>query len=97
LVLDLKFLYANAEKFNNHTISLDLQSPSDHILLLICTIIKKEFIKEKKKAIVKNSKEEREFVNELRNRISCISILNIINQEMLEELTQDFAFTMKEL
>ena len=34
-VLDLIFLHANAEEFNNHMISLDFQSLSDHTSLSV--------------------------------------------------------------
>ena len=67
-VLDLIFLYTNAEKLNNHTILPDLQDPSNHASLLVHIIIEEEFIQEKKLAIVKNNKEEKEFVNKLRNQ-----------------------------
>jgi len=39
---------------------------------LISIIIEEEFIQERKQSIVRNSEEEKEFVNELRNRISNI-------------------------
>jgi len=44
-------------------------------------------IQDKKQAIVKNSEKEKEFVNELRNRISCINMTNIYNYERLKEVT----------
>ena len=47
-VLDLIFLKTRLEEFNNHIISLDLQSPLDHALLLVSIIVEKEFIQEKK-------------------------------------------------
>ena len=50
-------------------ISLDLWGLSNHASLLVYIIIEKEFIQDKKLAIVKNSKKEKEFVNDLRNRI----------------------------
>ena len=39
-VLDLIFLHANTEEFNNYIISLDFQSLSDHTSLSIYIIIK---------------------------------------------------------
>jgi len=84
------FLYANIEEFNNHSILTDLQGPFDHALLSVYIFIKKEFIQEKKLTIVKNSKEEKEFINKLRNRISCIDTTNILNYGKLEEVTQEF-------
>ena len=37
-----------------------------------------------KKTIVKNNKKEKEFINDLKNRISCINVTNILNCKMLE-------------
>ena len=48
LVLDLMFLCANTEEFNNYFILPSLQEPSDHILLVVHITIEKEFIQEKK-------------------------------------------------
>ena len=92
LVIDLIFFHANVEKFNNHTILLDLWSPSDHASLLVYIIIEKKTIQDKKQTIVKNGEEEKEFVNKLRNRISHINIISIYNQKLLEGITQEFAF-----
>jgi len=47
-VLDLMFLYANTQKFNNYFILTDIQKPSDHVLSSVYIIIKEEFIQEKK-------------------------------------------------
>ena len=80
------FLHVNIKEFNNHAISPDLQSLSDHTSLLVC-IIEEETIQNRKQAIVKNSEEEKEFINKLRNRISCIDIMNIHNSNILEEVT----------
>jgi len=44
LVLYLIFLQAGSVEFNKHEIPPDLWSPSDHTLLLVSIIIKKEFI-----------------------------------------------------
>jgi len=52
---------------------------------------------EKKLTIVKNSKEEEEFINELKNRISYIKITNIHNHERLKEVTQEFASIIEKL
>jgi len=87
LVIDLIFLYANVEEFNNHTISPDLQSLFNHTSLLVCIIIEEETIQNRKQAIVKNSEEEKEFINKLRNRISCIDMMDIHNSNILEEVT----------
>ena len=97
LVLDLMFLHANVEEFNNYVISLDLQSLSDHAPLSVSIIIKEETIQDKKQAIVKNNKEEKEFINKLRNRIGCINTKNIHNCKMLERAMQEFASITEKL
>ena len=53
------------EEFNNHHISPNLQSLSNHAHLLVSVIIEKEFIQKRKQSIVRNSKKEKEIVNEL--------------------------------
>jgi len=83
-VIDLMFLYAESKEFHNYCISPDLQSPSNHTSLLVLIIIKEEFIQERKQTIVKNSEEEKEFINELRIKISSIDITNILNSNTLE-------------
>jgi len=96
-VLDLMFLYVGLEEFNNHLISPDIQSPSDYALLSISIIIKEEFIQEKKQSIVRNSDKEKEIINKLRNRIGSMEITHIINCEMLEHITQEFAIITEDL
>lgn len=97
LVLDLMFLHANGEKFKNDSILTDLWGPSDYAPLLVHIVIKKEFIQEKKVTIVKNSEEEKEFINKLRNRIICIDMTNILNCKKLEEITWELASIIEEL
>jgi len=75
----------------------DLHRPFDHAPPSVHIIIKKEFIQEKKLTIVKNSKEEEEFINELKNRISYIKTTNIHNHERLKEVTQEFASITEKL
>ena len=74
----------NAEEFNNHMISLDFQSLSDHTSLSVYIIIK-------------NSGKEKKFVNKLRNKISCINTTNIYDCEKLEEVTQEFTSIVEKL
>ena len=65
--------------------------------LLISIIIKEEFIQERKQTIVKNSEEEKEFINKLRIKISSIDITNVLNSNILEWITQEFAIIAKDL
>jgi len=46
---------------------------------------------------IENKPLSREFINELRNRISCINTTNILNCEMLECVTQEFASVVEKL
>jgi len=70
---------------------------SDHTSLIFHIAIKKEFIQDKKWTIVKNSEEEKAFVNELRNIVDCINLTNISNCEVLEGITQEFASVTEKL
>ena len=97
MVIDLIFLHINSEKFNNHQISHDLRSLSDHIPLLISIIIKKEFVQEKEQNIVKNVKDEKEFIKELKVQISNINSNNILDSILLEFLTQEFTSIVENL
>jgi len=81
------FLQAESEEFNNHQILPDLQSSSNHTSLSVFIIIEEEFIQERKQSIVRNSKKEKEFINELRNKISIVDMTNIISYNMLEHIT----------
>ena len=77
--------------------SPDLWEPSNHAPLSVCIIIKEEFIQDKKLAIVKNSKKEKEFVNKLRNKVRYINITNIYSHDMLKDVTQEFASITEEI
>jgi len=50
------FLHPEVKEFNNHHISSDLRSLSDHAPLLVLIIIEKEFIKEEEQRIVKKKR-----------------------------------------
>ena len=91
------FLHASVEEFNNYIILLDLQSSSNHVSLSVNIIIKEESIQDRKQAIIKNSKEEREFVNNLKNRIEYIVMIDIQDCEMLERVMQEFLSIVEKL
>ena len=97
LVLDLMFPHTNIEEFNNHSILTNLQGPSFYASLSVYIIIKEEFIQEKKLTIIKNNKEEKEFINKLRNRVSYIKTTNILIYERLDEGTQKFTSITEKL
>jgi len=47
--------------------------------------------------IVKNSIEEEEFVNELKNRVGHIDTINIPDCKVLKRIIQEFIFIIEEL
>jgi len=57
--LDLIFLRIKLEELNNHIISPDLWSPSDHAPLLVSITLEEKFIQDKKRHPVKNSDKEK--------------------------------------
>jgi len=89
------FLYINVKEFDNYF--FDFQCSSNHASLSFYIIIEEEFIQEKKLAIVKNSKEEKEFINELKDGVISIEMANIHSHEVLEIATQKFTSIFKEL
>ena len=97
LVLDLMFLHVSMKEFNNYMILLDLQSSSNHASLSVNIIIKEESIQDRKQAIIKNSKKEREFVTKLKNRIEYIVMTNIQDCKMMERVMQEFASIIEKL
>ena len=69
----------------------------DYAFLSVYIIIKEEFIQENKLTIVKNSKEEKEFVNCLKSKVGNINMTNIHNCETLEKTVKKFTSIVKEL
>jgi len=57
---------------------------------MVDIIISKEFIQDKCRTIIKNSKEENGFVNELKNIVGNIDTTNIPDRELLERIVQEF-------
>jgi len=95
--IDLIFLCANGEEFNKHMISPNLHGPSNHTLLFVNIIIEDKFIEDKKQTTIKNSIDEENFVNELKNRVEYINLVNIPDCKMLEKITQEFMSIIEEL
>ena len=79
------------------TILLDLQSLSNHILLTINIIIRKNFIQDKYQTIIKNSEKEREFVIELKNKVDNIDTTDIPDSNLLEKIIQKFILIIENL
>ena len=84
LVIDLIFLHPNSLELNNHMIYPEWRLSSDHMPLMVNIAIIKEYIQTKKCIIVKNSKEEKNFINKLIEIIKCLDIEQISNKEILE-------------
>ena len=57
---------------------------------MVSIIIEEEFVQERKQTIIKNSEEEKEFINKLKVNISNMNTTNILDSNTLEYLTQAF-------
>ena len=85
LIIDLMFLHLNSSKLDNHTIYPEQRLSSDYVLLTIDIAIIEEHIQTKKYTIIKNNKEERNFIIELIEIIKCLNIEQISSKEILEQ------------
>ena len=83
-VINFIFLQNNSSEINNYLILLDSRSSSDHASLTVDIIINKEFIQDKQCTIIKNSKEDDDFIKKLKIAIGNIDISNISNRDSLE-------------
>ena len=61
----------------------------DHTPLIVNIIIFEKYIQTKKQTIIKNIKEERNFITELINSIKRLSIEHISSKENLEQIVQE--------
>jgi len=57
---------------------------------LVSIIIEEEFVQERKQTIIKNSEEEKEFINKLKVNISNMNTTDILDSNTLEYLTEAF-------
>jgi len=78
-------------ELNSHEIYPELRYPSDHTPLTINIIIDKEFIQVKRCTIVKNSKEESNFMSDFIKNFRIIKTLNISDKESFEYIVHDYA------
>ena len=90
-VIDLMFLKLILEEFNNHSILPDQRLFLDHTLLMVKISIFEEDIQNRKCTIVKNSKEEHNFVIDIMNLIKDLNTNHINSKDDLEVIIQDFA------
>jgi len=78
------FLRPESLEHNNHTIHPDLRLTSNHASLTVDISIFEEYIQTKRCTLVKNSKEENKFVNELIETIKEMNTENIYNEDVLD-------------
>jgi len=87
-VINLMFFYPNSVKINNYYILSEIQHLLDHVPLTVNISIMEKFIQDKWHTIIRNSKEEENFILELKNAIGNINTSNILDKESLESIVQ---------
>ena len=95
-IIDLMFFRNYFERFNTHSILLDMRGPSDHVLLIVDITIQEKFIWKRKISLYKESKEEKNFIQQLRENLGCINTLAIENSQLLEIIVEIFAWNNME-
>ena len=93
LVIDLTFLRYESEEFNNHHIHLDWWFISDHTPLSICISIFEECFSTKKQVLIKDSEEEKNFINNFIALIHTIDTSDIHDENSLENVIQTIAWS----
>jgi len=78
------FLRAESLEYDNHTTHPDWRLTFDHAPPTVNISIFEEYIQTRKQMIVKNSKEEKFFLNELIEAIRKINTENIQSKEVLK-------------
>ena len=91
MVIDIIFLRPDLSEFDNYSIYPDWRITLDHALLTVNIMIIEEHIQTRKHIMVKNSKEEENFIAKLIRAIKRLSIENIPSKEVLEQIVQTFA------
>ena len=82
------FLRPNSLEYNNHSIHLDWCLTFDHALLTVNIAIFEENIQIKKHIIVKNSKEEDNFIIKLIEAIKRLNTEGIQSKGVLKDIVQ---------
>ena len=80
------FLQFGSEELDNHSIHPEWHLISDHAPLIITIPIIKEHIQTKKQMIVKDSDEEKTFIEKLIKTISSINTSNLSNVDSLKNV-----------
>jgi len=91
LVINLIFLRPDSSKLDNYTIYLEWRLSSNHTPLTVDITIMEEHIQTRKCTLVKNSKEEENFITELIGAITRLNTENIPSKGVLEQIIQIFA------
>ena len=78
-------------KLNNYEIHPEHWFLLDHTPLTINIIIKEKFISRRKHIIIKNSKEESEFMEDFTKRFGSIDIIFITDKTALKSIVQKYA------
>ena len=90
-VINLIFLRQDSLKLDNYMIYPDWRLSLDYTSLSVNITVIEEHVQTKKCTLVKNSKEEEKFIEELINTIAKLNTENISNKEMLEQIVQTLA------
>jgi len=90
-VLDLTFLRFGSKEFSNHSIYSNWHLISDHVPLTVTIPIVEEHIQTKKCTIVKDSEEEKTFINEVIKAIKYIDTSNLSDVISLKSAVYIFA------
>ena len=94
-VLDLMFLRCKSEELDNHSIYPKWHLTSDHTPLTITISIIEEQVQTKKQLIVKGSKEEKSFINDLIKALKSINMNNLSDVESLKNVINSFTNTIE--
>ena len=91
------FLKFRSEKLDNYSIHSDQYLALNHALLTITIPIVEEHIQTKKYIIVKDSEEEKIFVNEVIKAIKDINMSDLSNVVSLENVVCSFTYSLERI
>ena len=94
-VLDLIFLRYESEELNNHFIYSEWHLTLNHASLTITILIIEEYVQTKKQLIIKGSKKEKSFINDLIKAFKSINMNNLSDVESLENVINSFTNAIK--
>ena len=97
LVINLMFLRYRSKELDHHSIHPSWHLSSDHAPLTITIPIIEKYVQNKKQSIIKGSKKEKSFINDLIKEIKAIDTNNLTNVESLEKVINLLANTIEEI